>query len=746
MARQRQPVKVNQFVGGFVTESNPLSFPDNSNFDELNFDILEDGSRRRRLGFDLEDSYETVDTGILNQENNPAGLNQFRWVNAGGAPDKVILVAQIGNYIGFHDLDSFPISDNLITSYTMNIDTYSNRYSFAVTDGVLVVATGAKEISVFEYDGTSITKTDKKLYVRDLFGVEAQGDGRTLTTVDNINYRPTNLTQTHTYNLRNQTFGPPRVTRNGDNTDLVDPISDFYVGGGSTVYPSNSDAVTPYLFAQPNSLSDAVVERYHGDTAFRSPPEVIVSPKGFFIIDALERGQSRLDQISDLMNENPSLTHNVTSLPADRTPKGAKVIEAYAGRIWYAGFSAAVIDGDEKSPRMSSYILFSQLLSDPTQINRCYQEASPTSNVDSALVETDGGFVKVEGAYNIQRMITIQSSLFVFAENGVWEISGIDRNSFTATSYRVNKVSEEGCISGTSVVSANNLLVYWSQGSINIITRNDYGDWVVQDLSETTIRSFYLDEITPPERTQAIGYYDPARSAIRWLYGNGLNSGIAGKELIISFKYNSFLKNTISNSNDVKGPVSISGGIGIKAESTSNVTVNGATVTENSVTVTVTRLIQQQANPNQYFYCIILDTEPTITYTFGGYKNEDWEDWSAEDAPAYIVTAPNTATESRLRKDVPYLTTYYRHTGPSDTSSCLVSSRWDWTTDANTSKWSTPREAYRPRTNFSGDSLLATRNRIRGNGRAVSFKFETSPGKDLRLYGWDHNLEATTEE
>lgn len=749
MARQRAAVKVNQFVGGFITEANPLSFPENSNYDELNFDILEDGSRARRWGFDLEDSYSVVDTGITNQINFRAGMSQFRWTNAGGDPDKVILVVQIGNYLGFHDLDSFPISGNLISSKVLNSNTYRKKYSYASIDGLLVVATGEKEVSVFEYDGSTISHRTEILYTRDLFGVEAMGNSRILTTVENQNFRPSNLTDEHLYNLRNQTFALPRIEGDANTQQLVDTIAEFYSASGNTEYPSNGDEVISHLLADPNKDSNRTVERYNGNSAYKSKPETTVAPKGYFIIDALERGQSRITQEANLRARNPTLSLAVSSLLTDRTPGGPSVVEAYAGRIWYAGFSGDVIDGDSKSPRLSSYIMYSQLVTDPTQINRCYQEAPPTSHIDSALVDTDGGFLKMEGAYNIKKMVNVQSSLFVFAENGVWEIAGIDRNSFTATGFRVNKISEEGCVSGSTVVNANNLIVYWSQGSINIINRNDYGDWVVQDLSENTIRSFYLDEISFEDKKQALGYYDPARSSIRWLYGTTLDSNTSSKELIISFKYTAFLKNTIQNSSNIVGPVSISGGTGVSTQLVSNVTVNGVEVTENSNIVTITTSTEQQANPKQYFYCIVIGTSPTITYSFGGYNNPEWYDWasdSAVDASAYIITAPNTATEARLRKDVPYLTTYYKHTGGANTSSCLVSSRWDWTTAPTTGKWSTPRETYRPRSADDGDALLATRNRIRGNGRAVSFKFETSPGKDLRLYGWDHNLEVTTGE
>jgi hypothetical protein len=82
-------------------------------------------------------------------------------------------------------------------------------------------------------------------------------------------------------------------------------------------------------------------------------------------------------------------------------------------------------------------------------------------------------------------------------------------------------------------------------------------------------------------------------------------------------------------------------------------------------------------------------------------------------------------------------------------SSCLVQAKWEWTTDANSGRWGTEFQAYRWRQSFLTDStgsisygysVITTRSKIRGKGRALSLKFRTEPGKDLKLLGW--NLEV----
>src|SRR3546814_15771309 len=101
---------------------------------------------------------------------------------------------------------------------------------------------------------------------------------------------------------------------------------------------------------------------------------------------------------------------------------------------------------------MSSYVLFSQLVTDATSIVACYQSNDPTSSDQSDLLHTDGGFIRIEGAFNIVGLVNIGAALVVFAENAVWTISGGNSNGFTATGYKVTKITSSGCISHGSIV------------------------------------------------------------------------------------------------------------------------------------------------------------------------------------------------------------------------------------------------------------------------------------------------------
>ena len=724
MARQRAPVQVNQFIGGLNTEANPLSFPDNNSIDESNVELTTSGTRKRRPGFDVEDTYVVVDTGVTYSTTLKLGRSQFRWENPGGDTTKHFIVVQVGNYIAIHNADAKPISSSIIYSFTFNSSTYSTDFSYAVVEGNLVISTGLKTPTVLSYNGTSVTKTDPILLVRDFWGVEAvDGASHTLTNSNYTSFRPTTLPNTHLYNLRNQTFALPRVEGDADTQNLVDPIAEFRAVSANTIYPSNADNLITHLVADPNKTTNRTVERFNANSMILTAPGNTVAPKGYFVIDALDRGASRNAQEVLLRARNSALSLTVTTLPVDSTPGGPTVVASYAGRVWFAGFSGVVSSGDSLSPHMDSYLLFSRLVKNAQDIPLCYQEGDPTSNVDPEVVDTDGGFLKIEGIGAVKAMTSLENSLFVIADNGVWRIVGKDENSFTATDYSISKITTDGCFSAQSVVSIPNGLMYWGEDGIYLISQNDAGLWISQNITRDKIQT-YFNNLSADDKRSVVGYYDTTDPSIRWLFGNGLQLRQGIEELVFNLKFQAFTRNEIGVLPSVFGPLTAVGGI-------------------NRVTPTFTKVI-----PKNSFYSIIVTPSPTLRYTFGGYKSAnvmDWVTYGGIDTPAYLIAGAVNKGSARLRKDIPYLSVFMQNTDPVD-SSCLIQAQWDWTTSSLGNRWSIPRQAYRLLRSDPGNTMVVTRNKIRGGGKAVAIKFMSETNKTFHLYGWEFNLEATTDE
>jgi hypothetical protein len=606
-----------------------------------------------------------------------------------------------------------------------------------------------------KYVGGVVTLTDSILYIRDQFGVTDIVDGVNLRQGTGVTVRPTTQTPQHIYNLRNQTFAQPRKVV-GDET-VEDPIAEFF--SIQSNYPSNSDTVIYALYADANDSDDRLSERFNAKDIINSPVGTFPAPKGYFIIDAMARGTSRLQEAQKLMAQYPLLTIPVTDLPVDTTPGGPSVVCEYAGRLFYAGFSGETIDPDDNSPKMSSYVLFSQVVEDPTDITTCYQDGDPTSKETPDLLDTDGGFIRIEGAYNILKLINVGTALAVLAANGVWLIQGGSDYGFKATNYLTTKITTHGCDSPNSVVVIDKTFMYWSDDGIYNIAPNQYGDYIADNITQKTIQTFY-DSIDGLDRRACKAVYDTYDKKVRWLYGARINSPQPTRELVLDTTIGAFYPATIGAMNG-KLPMPIAGVI-VPPFRTSDVpvpvTVNTDPVFASGQSVT-TQSTQTESITKETIYAIVDGVMPTVSFSFGSYRDPGHRDWRSTnnvgvDAPAFLVTGYQSANDFQRTKQIVYLTVHLNKTETGftedfeliDPSSCIVQAQWDWTNSANSGKWGRPFQAYRHRRLYmpadatdrfeDGNSTVRTRNKVRGQGKVLSLLFKSEPDFHLELLGW----------
>lgn len=766
MTRQINPVEVNTFVAGLITEASPLTFPANASLDEDNFILNRDGSRQRRLGMDLEEGAVNNATSIVLPTDGGVATSSIRWSNAGGDPDKDLIVFQIGNELKFFDADVSPISAGLLHTHTFGAASVGKQFSFAVVDGTLVVVTGLKEVMVFKYTSGVITSLSSLLYIRDQFGVTDVAAGVNLRQGTGITIRPTVKTDAHVYNLRNQTFAQPRKII-GPET-IKDPIQEF-VDKAVGKYPSNSDTVTYALYSDTNDSDDRNSERFNAKDVISSPVGTFPAPKGYFIIDAMARGTSRLSEYGKLMAQYPELTVNIAGLPIDTTPGGPTVVSEYAGRVFYSGFSGEIIGPDENSPRMSSYVLFSQLVEDPTDITTCYQDGDPTSKETPDLLDTDGGFIRIEGAYNIVRLINVGNALAVLAANGVWLIQGGSDYGFKATNYLTTKVTNHGCDSPGSVVVVDNTFMFWSDDGIYNVAPNQFGDYIAENITQKTVQKFY-DLINGLDRRACKGVYDTYEKKIRWLYGGRVDSNIKARELVLDTTIGAFYPATIEQVGvDSRLPLPLIGVIVPPfrtLEIDVPVTVNTAPVVVFGQPVTVTDNVVQSTT-KEVIYAILTSITPTLTFTFGSYRDQGHRDWrsvnsTGVDAESFLLTGYISGGDYQRSKQVPYITTHFNKTEdgfstdangdlfPTNPSSCLMQVQWDWANSANSGKWGREFQAYKFRRHYmplndsdtfdNGYATVQSRNKLRGQGKVLSLLFKSEPDKHMHLLGWSMML------
>lgn len=766
MARSNSAIEINKFVAGLITEASPLNFPDNATLDEDNFILNKDGTRQRRLGMDFENNYTIVATTLAPPADGEVAITSARWRNAGGDALKNLMAVQVGNELRIFDMDSSPISSGIIyTKVFTNVSVTSN-FSYAVVDGILVIATGLKEIYNFKYVNGSVTEDSGILLIRDLFGVEDVTSGVDLRQGSGVSTRPAGLTSAHTYNLRNQTFSVPRLKFSDGNPE--DPILTMF--NEAKAYPSNADSVVDSLFSKAASSDDPVTLRFQPISLIRNPVGNTPAPRGYFIIDALARGTSRSSEAAKLIAANPGLNYSVSSLPVDTTPGGASVITEYAGRVWYAGFSGELTGGDDNSPRMASYVLFSQLVEDPTDILSCYQDGDPTGPNTPELLDTDGGFIRIEGAYGISGLVAVGKTIMVLAANGVWSISGGSDYGFKATNYLVNKITNHGCTAPNSVVVVDDRFMYWGDDGIYTIGPNQYGDYLATSLTETSIQKYY-DSIDGLDKQKCKGLYDSYEHKVKWLYRNRINSSAGAKELVLDVALQAFYPSSIKTFDTDSLPL-VASQVQVPAftlsQVTEDVTVNTATVTVLGEVVSLESVLTQPTS-RETLYIAITQTSPTISFAFSLYRNSNFRDWVSVDsvgldANAYMVTGWMTGNDTQRVKQVPYITFHFIKTEdgfeldssgdyvPTNQSSCIVQSQWEWSNSANSGRWGREFQAYRFKRHYfptglddtfdNGSYTTSTKNKLRGKGKALSLLFKTEPDKNLHIAGWSMLLDA----
>ena len=431
--------------------------------------------------------------------------------------------------------------------------------------------------------------------------------------------------------------------------------------------------------------------------------------------------------------------------------------------MWYAGFSGEVVEGDDKSPKMSSYVLFSQLVEDPSDLGKCYQEGDPTSVESPDIVDTDGGFVRVDGAYRIQRLINVGAAIMVIAENGVWEISGGSDFGFTATNVKRTKITDRGTTSPGSVTVVDNTVLYWADDAIYHIAPSQFGDYQANNLTQSTIQSFY-DGIAPVDKVYAQGSYDSYDRKVRWIYQNRVNSSDPSKELVLDMTLGAFYTATVQQLEGgsipkVVCPVVVTP-FRLSLDNT-EVVNSGELVTYNGEQVTQEVSIRGSST-REIAYVTLTSLDP-VEYTFSSYRDNSFKDWVSEDgtgtdAPAFLVTGYIGGGDFLRYKQVPYIQFHLTRTEdgfeddgtgnwvPTNQSSCMVQAQWEWANSANSNRWGRPFQAYRYRRLYSPSSLgdpfdngfevITTKNKLRGKGKVLSLKISSEEGKDLRLLGW----------
>lgn len=767
MPKPSKTAEINSFVGGLISEASPLTFPPNASVSEDNFVLNRDGTRDRRLGMDFEENYQLITTGYTAAALGSLAITPYRWDDVAEIVGQSFLVIQFGSNLHIYDITVSDVTQDGLKEVVAiaNFDG-SATLSFTSVDGQLVLAGGEGHVWVMTYANNAFTVETRRLLVRDLWGVDAShtegGTTYNLNEGNETSRRPNALSRNHMYNLRNQSFSKARRIESTD--ALGDPIQEVFANGGR--FPSNSDMIWAGMGFE--TIADQTREEFDGGLMIDASEGSAAAGRGSFIIDALTRGASRDAAIAANIAREPALTRNVGgSVLADVTPGGATQVAEFSGRIFYGGFSGAVTNGDSRSPKLSSYLLFSQLVENSADINLCYQDGDPASRSESDILATDGGFLRISGMGQCLKMQVLANKLIVIASNGVWVLTGGSDFGFAADNYLVSKVSEFGALGAGSVVEAGGAIYYWATNGIYRLGADQFGELSSENITLTTIQTLY-EEYDPAAKEAVVGLFDKYANKVRWLFD--IQTDILGaktptKELVLDLSIGAFYPSTIGITEGITPyPVALVETPPFRLGlSTDNIVVGGHQLAVNEgtdVLVTITSI--RSTGTRSIKYITVVQEELGSSWTLASYRDPDFKDWDSHegagvDAPAFLVTGALTAGQSDIDKQVNYLTMFLRKTEdgvrevdgdwvPTGQSSCMLQSRWGWANSAASGRWSREFQTYRHSRHFfpsdlgggfdDGFDLVVSKSKLRGKGKSVTLYMRTEPEKDCRILGW----------
>lgn len=694
---------VNTFIKGLITEAGELTFPENASIDELNCLLQRDGSRRRRLAVETEtdavDSTWNVETSFV--------FHNGMWRNVAGQAGYDLLVVQNGHTLYFYQTATEPYSGS-IKSFTVDMSAFEHSGSagagtvpieMASINGALVVTSSEINPFYITYDPDTDTITTQQITIR-VRDFEWQGEVSEYTATD------TTPSLQRVYDAKNTGWG-----QGGGPADYTKPLTHPWYSG--------KDADGNYDAAEWAKV-------YAGTT---------LTGNGHFVLNFFAKDRATISGTAGIAIEYENSRF--------------QSVAAFSGRIFYAGLTSAKNGGR---------ILFSKQLDNITEAGQCYQQNDPTSEELSDLLDTDGGTILIPDAMNIKKIYVVGSSLYVFAENGVWRVSGVD-NVFRATEYSVQRVTATGILSARTFVDVEGVPLWWSKHGIHTVSVDSVsGNASEQNLSLPTIQDFY-DQIDGNAKDNCKGVYDAINKRVLWFYPkNGetvLNK--KNKVLILDVALQAFypweIADEASSTDYVVGAEYYSG-FGSDIIDVDVILSTGDDVVLSTGDDVIINRISQIAEANSAIIMLVRNGS-TGKLTMALFKGDSFLDWGSADYSSYAEAGYDFMGDLVLKKTSPYIQVYLRPTEegwtgnetigytPIRESSMLVSAYWDFRKTVSSSAQQAYRLKYVPVVNTSAlsewnypDEVITTRLKLRGSGRSMRLRFESETGKDFILLGY----------
>ena len=662
MPQNQAKFQVNQFTAGLVTDANPLAEGGPYATDELNCEIMSHGGRRRRRGAAAEVAYLLHGTSVSDSQKEDWAFDTFEWKAVAGVAGLNFLVYQQGDTLWFYDKGQSPISSGLksfsvdLTSFKTSAATTAQlrntRVSVATGKGVIFVCGSTIEPFYVEYnsDTDSITTTQITIQIRD-FEEQAPEIG----PQDEVTTSPT--TGNHLYDLLNQGWYQQGLFMRDDGSTNRNPNSValllyFDHSSAPTTFPRKNTPwhIGKYLVAEDSGTES---NAYISPQQIRSAPSGnTLAPFGHYILDAFNK-----DRAQAIRDENDFTTSffvaDINTIPVETEDERPVFVAFYAGRAWYL---------------LKNNLYFSQQLDQDSldKAGKCYQEGDPTNEAESDIIATDGGLIPIPDMGRGTSMAVTDNALIVFADNGIWTVSGTSGASFSAVDFSVSKLSTISCQSPKAVIEAEGLVLFLGETGAYVIQPGDVRALPqINDIVEGRITEFY-NAIPQNSKRNAKAIYDPLNKVIHFMYkatndSSGVNKNRFAYDRFLNFslKFSAWYpwSVTVNSTNQIVGGT-IAGGVIATFEEDLVVDSNGnAVVTSGGEDVIVFQAATTE-QPEAFKFLMLKDNAATI----GSFDDLDFYDWGSNDYTSYIETFYHIADDYMGQMQAPYTYVYFRRT------------------------------------------------------------------------------------
>ena len=774
----------NNFTKGLITESTGLNFPENAATDADNCVFTLIGDVTRREGIDFEEGGDiSVQIDVTNK-----GMSSYVWNNPGGDGNSKLLVKQVGSSIWCYNIGAASASSPLSQHFLANGITFSGYVAvggvfddtqeceYADGNGYLFVYHPSCDPFYVTFDPISKTYTSARILVqiRDFVGV-----------LDNLSVstRPGFLSIEHQYNLTNQGWVKGALwsaTSSDVKTVAVGAVS-FNVAAGLTVTIGDKVSITSTIAASPggifqpagSNIMSGNVTGYAGTTLSLNITSVqsiwsgsLFSSWAFFpistgLIDTFNTAVHVYPSNSDVWwtfkdstgTFSPATTIANQTFDIGNAPKGHFVFEAFnqnriyllglagiptinttarpktgcwfQGRVWYTGVNAQqAATADTNFTSWAENIYFSQVVVSPSDFGSCFQLNDPTSETLNGLLPTDGGVVTIAGCGSVYKLFPISNGLLVFANNGVWFITGSQGIGFSANDYTVTKISNVKILTSKAFIDVMGLPYFWNEDGIYRVSATQNNSLSVEPITVGTIQTFYNNIPTVSKRF-ARGDYNPIDYQIQWCFRSTEEASVTER-----YQFDSFLNYNVYNK--AFYPYSI-------ATPTTGVSINAFVHDVKYVTYPFTGqalppsnfkyLSSYQLIGRGYFHGIAEEHDPTFF------------DWSTITPINYIstfTTGYKLHGKGLMKFQVPYIYTFSRN----DTlTSFYIQGLWDYANDRDSNRWTVRQFIDNNDPKFG---VTFRRHRLRGRGLVLQIKFTSVDQKPFDIIGWSvyENLNA----